>query len=352
MLSRYPIAVCFVQLKPGTNEIQLTPDGAFRAVDGRPVEVPAWKVDAAIARRVIDKAAARKTPLVIDYEHQTLHAEKNGQPAPAAGRFKRMEYRPGVGIVALDVSWTDKARAMIEAEEYLYISPVFRYHPKTGEVVEMLMAGLTNNPGVDGMDAVTLQAAARFSFDHNTTEESDMKELLAALCALLGLTVDVEDEQKAGIDITNAVTALKAKADKAGDLETQVVALKAQGGNPDPAKFVPIETVTNLQTQLAELTARVNTDEVDRLVNAAIEEGKLVGMEDWARDLGKKDIVALKTYIEKAPVVAALTGTQTGGKKPAQKDGELSEDQLAVCTRMGISVDDFKKANGIGQAAE
>ena len=46
------------------------------------MNVPSWRINAAIASAVMERFNG---PRVIDYEHQTLHKEANGQPAPAAG---------------------------------------------------------------------------------------------------------------------------------------------------------------------------------------------------------------------------------------------------------------------------
>ena len=73
---------------------QITPAGDFGPSDGRALDVPAWRVDAAIAARVI-AAHNPAQPLVIDYEHQTLHAESNGQPAPAAGWIHALRWIDG-----------------------------------------------------------------------------------------------------------------------------------------------------------------------------------------------------------------------------------------------------------------
>lgn len=78
-----------------------------------------------IAERLIAAADARDTPYVLDYEHQTLRAAKNGLPAPAAAFFKKLEWRDGEGLFAIDVEWTAAAAAMVEAKEYRFISPYF-----------------------------------------------------------------------------------------------------------------------------------------------------------------------------------------------------------------------------------
>jgi phage I-like protein len=131
-------------------EFRILPAGVFRAKDGRPAHLPGWKIDAEIAQRVI-AASASVDDLVIDYEHQTLNAEKNGHPAPAAGWFRRMVWREGTGLFAVDVKWTDKARAMIAAGEYRYISPVFPYNAVNRRSAENHWFGTDQQPGVAGL---------------------------------------------------------------------------------------------------------------------------------------------------------------------------------------------------------
>lgn len=332
------LAACTFEVQAGGREIQLLPAGLFRAKDGRPRDVPAWRMDAAIAARLIERVAARANPLVIDYEHQTLAAEQNGQPAPAAGWFKRLEWREGQGLFAVDVEWTEKAAQMIAAKEYRFISPVLSYDKRTGEVLDLHMAALTNYPGIDGMAGLTARAAARFDLTpHHTTEETSTVDR-EQLIALLGLAADATDEQ-----IQQALTALKAKADQVGALQGEVAALKAQ--TPDPAKFVPVETVQAIQTELAALKSRVATKEIDDLVAAALADGRLLpAMENWARELGKKDVAALKSYIDAAQPIAALKCTQTGGKAPqGGQAGELDEAALDVCKQMGVDPAEYKK---------
>ncbi len=325
-------------LAPGGAEIQLTPAGIFKARDGRPAGLPGFRMDARSAAKVAALAAARKTPFVIDYEHQTLASEHNGQPAPAAGWFKSLDWREGVGLFATDVQWTDKARAMIEAAEYKFISPVLGYDPKTGEVLRVEMAALTNNPALDGMDAVAALATEFFTRSQEPTIKEDRP--MKALAILLGLAEDASEA-----DITAAVTALKANTGtqeaQIAALTTETAALKTQ--SPDPAKYVPIETVTQLQTDLAALSARLNDGELDTVISAALDEGKLLpAMEGWARDLGKSNLAALKTYIEKTPAIAALSGTQTRGRGPGGAGGAVDDaTNTAVMKALGQTPEQF-----------
>lgn len=144
-------------IRPGA-AVRLLPAGRFRASDGRPQGVGGWWLDASIAARLVASRARTGADYVIDYEHQTLNAEKNGQPAPAAGWFKALEWREADGLYMRDITWTDKARQMIAAREYRHLSPVFRFDPATGAVVEILGAALTNSPALAGL--VDLAAAS------------------------------------------------------------------------------------------------------------------------------------------------------------------------------------------------
>lgn len=144
------IAALSVSLTAGAapSEIRLLPVGRFAASDGsgRPAGIPAgWLLDEPAAAALIAQAALRAADFVIDFEHQTLHKEANGQPAPAAGWFKALQFRPGDGLYATDVRWTPRAAAMIAAGEYKYISPVFNYAPD-GRVLALGPAALTNTP--------------------------------------------------------------------------------------------------------------------------------------------------------------------------------------------------------------
>ena len=324
-------------IAPTGSEIQLTPAGMFKARDGRPAGLPGWKIDATIAARVIARAAARQTPFVTDYEHQTLATDKNGQPAPAAGWFKNLEWREGQGLFATGVEWTAKAKAYIDAGEYKFISPVFGYDRKTGEVLQLEMAALTNTPAVDGMDAVAALAQEFFTRSQEPTHEKDQP--MKAIALLLGLAEDASEA-----DITAALTALKAeiatlKTDNTA-LKTETAALKA--ASPDPAKFVPVETVTALQGQVAALTTRLNEGELEDVIQAALTSGKLLpAMESWARDLGKSDLAALKSYVEKNPAIP-LGGNQTNGRGPAGSGGVADDaTNTAVMKALGMNAEEF-----------
>lgn len=334
--------------------LQLTPGQDFTPSDGRAMDVPAWRINAAIAGQVISRFNPAQPP-VIDYEHQTLHKEANGQPAPAAGWMHGLRWIEGRGLFA-EVELTQRAKDAIADGEYRYFSPVFLYAPDTGEVLKVTMGALTNHPAIAGMQSLNaMQAAASAQFSATTstasTPEDPMNPTLKALLATLGLPETTTEQA--------ALTAVQAHKDMAAAART-ALALKAEDGAtaitaacsalttkvPDPAKFVPVETVTAMQSQLAALTAQAQADQVDKLIQPALADGRLLpAMEPWARDLGKTNMAQLTAFLQTAQPVAALTSTQTGGKVPASVATTgahgLSQDEMAACSAMGLDPEAF-----------
>lgn len=338
------IAACTFEIRSEGAAIQLFPAGAFKARDGRPTDVKAghWLIDNDIAARLVAKMATRLTDVVIDYEHQTLNSAENGKEAPAAGWIKgvSLEWREGEGLFASPVDWTERGGNYIKSKEYRYLSPVFAYDTRTGAVLDLLHVGLTNYPAIDNLQPLQALAAARFqlAIPAAPSAEENHRVNKEALIALLGLSTDASEE-----DIQTALTALKANASKTDELQQALAALKTEH-NPDPTKFAPVDVVEALKQDIAALKATQVDGEVGELVKAGLSEGRLLpAQEKWARDLGKKDVAALKTYLEQTPAIAALKGQQTQGRQtetPATVE-QLDAEALAVCKAMGVEPADY-----------
>lgn len=347
------IAVAALSAQIGSPDLlQLMPDGQFASIDGRPDDVPGgkWLMDQQAADMLLAAAKARTNDFVIDYEHQTLYSEKNGQPALAAGWVSptALEYRPGEGFFARLPRWTRRAKGFIADEEYKYISPVFEYDRTTGRPTRLRHIALINDAGVDGMNAVVaaLKSLSAPSTDHE--EDSSMNELLKKLLAALGIEIpdaDIGDEAKLKAAVDKAVAAAGEMTKTTGDAVKQVAALKAQVEKPDPLKFVSIGVVDALREELAALKAGADVESVDRLIADAREEGRLFASEEsWARDLAERHgVAALKANLDKRPTVAALKGRQTHDSDKNRGGGgnALTEAQLAVCKATGIDPKDY-----------
>lgn len=338
-------------------DVQLVPAGEFSGRDGRPTEVSKWKLTDAQGRALAARLNARhsKTQFQFDYEHQSMLAEKNGQPAPASGWASRFEWRDGDGLYALNVQWTERALQMMQAGEYRYISPVLVYSKKTGEVLDVFNASLVGNPAVLELNPAASETSARLNAFLTQQESSDMNPILLALLKALGLTETATEAQA-----TAALSALQTQAGQVEGLQTEIVTLKAkvataeqataalsaQGGQPDPTKWVSMDRFTTLSTQVSALQATQLGDEVERLIQGAEAEGKCTGVvSDVWRDVGKKDIAQLKALIEKTPANPALAGKkQTDGKQPAAVPAADDAAVLAICSATGVSAEAFKAA--------
>lgn len=365
------VPVCLSQegaagLPAGLN-VQLFPEGTFAARDGRPATMTggalaAWRMNADIAAAIVAAVASRETPLVIDYEHQSLNARQNGQPAPAAGWVESVAFVPGRGLFAA-VSWTERARAYIEAGEYRFISPVFTFDATTGAVQALASAALTNTPALDGMEAVA-------AVEDPTTQETAMDELLERLRWMLNLPVTATaGEVIAQLDKLKGMLAPGAEGEATAtaapvdlvalltEQREQIATLTTQATTPDPARFAPVAALTALQqsntalqSRVAELEAGHELAALTAEIDAALADGRLnKAVEPWARELAKTDAAALRTYLAAAVPVAALTHMQTGGVIPAGAQpgtAALTEEARYVINQLGITPEEYRAANG------
>jgi phage I-like protein len=358
-----PVAVCSLRVSASDDLTRLIPAGTFTAPRGSLEGQGPWHLDEAHARSIIERAAARSTDIVIDYEHQTLLAERNGLPAPAAGWVdpRSLEWRAD-GLYGR-VKWTAAAKAAIDDDSYRYLSPVFPYDGATGAVLDLLHVGLTNTPAIDTTPVAEIAAArmSRSAPDDQSTEENtvDREKLIAAL----GLKADATDEQidqklaalKAGSDDASALRLALGAKDDAKPAEA-VAALKAgvTPVEPDMSQYVPKAVFDEQQRAVAALRAGTNTAELTGLIEEGVKDGRIPGQAtaDWLKGQG---LAACKAYLEGAPAIAALRGSsQTQGKPPAddKSDEKLSETELAICRATGLSPEDYRKANPVDAPAQ
>ncbi|MBQ4879313.1 hypothetical protein J8M21_19045 [Pseudoalteromonas luteoviolacea] len=113
--------------------LAVLPDGYFRASDFSPhdTEHGSWPKDSTAWASLKKHLADKQNDLHFDYDHQTIFAEVNDQPAPVDGRIKAsvFEYVPDKRCLYTNVKWNDKAAEHLFKDEYRYVSPVFDYGP-------------------------------------------------------------------------------------------------------------------------------------------------------------------------------------------------------------------------------
>lgn len=336
------IAACTLALRVAAEGglTRLIPAGRFDAPRGSMTGSGPWLLDQSHAQSIIQRAAARSTDLVVDYEHQTLEAPRNGKPAPASGWIDRASLQWRDDGLYGRITWTAAAKAAIDADEYRYLSPVFPYDTQTGHVLDLLHVGLTNNPAID--TAIPALAAARMGGGAYDPTPEDTTVDRETLLKLLGLPSDATDEQ-----ITQAINQLKQQAANA----EQAVAAARAAAAPDMSQFVPRAVLDEAQQQLAALRAQGEVNQLDSLIEQGLKDGRIAGKAtaDWLKGQG---LAACRSYLKDAPPLAALNATQTEGKKPeggpkGAKTSELSAAEVAVCRSMGLSAEEFRKYNPV-----
>lgn len=298
----------------------------------------------------------RPRDLPIDYEHQTLRAADNGQPAPAAGWIRPADiaWRPGVGLVAAAVHWTERAAAMIESGEYRYLSPVFSYD-RNGEVRDLLHSALTNLPALDLLPEVALAAASLAS-----PPEAPMDDLRERVTTLLNLAADSDDAAlHTALDrLTNLMgearmpdgTAAASLTDYLEATGKRLAALSAQA-----AAAVPGDVVAALQREVGELRAAAAERARAELLAACVADGRLTQgtkLYAHAEGLAPEALAALAASL--API-AALGATQTGGRAPDAGKGARGEAEAPFTAALAAEFGDeatyraFLRAQADGQ---
>jgi len=336
------LAACLFDLSKNQGDrLQLFPSGEFTAPDGALLGAGPWHLDKALADNLMD-AVSGLDDLLIDYDHQSLLFTQNKQALAAAGTFNGsgLQWQDNQGLFATGVQWTAAAKQKINSGDYRYISPLFTYDSQTGAVTQLISIAVTNNPAIKNMQAIELAAASFLNPPEKNTmnkkliallglaETADQEAILAACTALkaspsiptdLLAALSLDDKAKQE-DVLTAVKTLQADKEKLAAASNQP---------PDTKDFVPISVVTELQTQLAALSATVEGDKVTELINTNLNKLPTPGLQQWA---ATQELAALSKYLETAPEIAALSGTQTGGNAPTDKPNQQN-DIVAAATQ-------------------
>lgn len=253
----------------------------------------------------------------IDIEHSSQMQAPQGLPAPAVGWIKAIEVRDGA--LWGRVEWTSVGAELVADGAYRYLSPVFTYDFTSGEIGQIVCAGLTNNPN--------LEMAALNSAE----EETDTMD--KAVLDALGLPAAAT-----AAEAVAAITTLKAD---------RTVALNA-AQTPDPEKWVPKAdhqlALNRITTFEAADKTRAEKD-AETAVDAAIAEGKIApASRDYhlATCRAEGGLDRFKGFISTQPVIAPPSGLDK--KTPGTVPGKLSDEELAVCRQMGMTAEDFTAA--------
>lgn len=306
--------------------IQLLPGGtALVGRDGR-----SWiNIDPTglVAEFIAD---AKDMPL--DWEHATELKAPKGEEAPAAGWFKELQVRDD-GSVWGRIEWTDKGREAVASKSYRYISPVFIYDPKTGQIIRLTSVGLTNKPNL------YLPALNREQHQQQHTQKGTSMEL-EQLLAALGLP---------------AGTSFAAALNHISQMNTNLATALNAAQNPPLDKFVPkadyelaLNRATTAETKLADQAKASLETAINAEIETALKAGKITPATveyHTAQCRQEGGLDRFKAFCQAAPTVAA--DSDLSKKKPGGTETALNAEEAKVCEMMGLSVEEYKKANNI-----
>lgn len=291
--------------------VHLIPAGTFSGRDGR----GPYTLD---AQAVLDAFAANGADLPIDYDHQSITADKKSGPVPAAGWIKELQARKD-GIWAR-VAWTPRAAELLVAHEYRYLSPVFRYLLADGRVIALTGAGLTHNPNLP------LQAAC------SQKETHAVEDIMERLVYMLNLPVTSTPDEVAA-ELQKLLDRLAA---------AEAAAQAAQSAKPDPAEYVPIAMHRQVADELAALQARIAREKAEAAVEAAMAAGKVTpAMKDWALEYAGRDPKGFAGFVEKAP---AIVQAQAMRRTESEHAALLTDEDRIAARLLGMSEESFAQA--------
>lgn len=277
---------------------------------------------------VVEAFDANGADIPIDIEHSTELKAPNGDPAPAMGWIKGLEAREDGSIWAL-VHWTDEGRWIVESRQYRYISPVFIYNAKSGEILRLTSAGLTNNPNLH-LTALNQREP--------TGEPQPMKNLMQ----LLGLSADASEESA-----MNAVKDLQGRVDTA---ETKASEAVAANSNLD--KFVPradydkaMNRAEKAEGDVKAMEEKALNQEIEDAIGQALKDGKITpATADYHRAACKEEggLDRFREYTKAAPAVGGKTDM---GDTPPGDNGAtaLNGEAKIMAEVFGNSAEDLAK---------
>jgi phage I-like protein len=293
-------------------ETIIVPFGVFPHPMGEQV------VDRPAAERILARMGVWSRDIVVDYAHESL---KDCGRATAAGWVKTDTAKIAENGVTAVIEWTDEAGKAIGAGEFRFLSPVFIL--EGGRIAGLLNLGLTNNPNIHSMPALSNQLS---------TQETRMKkDVCAVIKELLKLPPDTPDDA-----VVKAVEVLIAQP--SGSLRSALGdAVAMLGLGPDATD----EQIVAKIGELAAKSADAQTATADTMVNDAVAAGRLApSLKGWARDLAGRNPESLRVFIANSVPAIPLGGLMTPCVKSEKR---LTESQDNVCRLMGVSGEDYRR---------
>ncbi len=285
-----------------------------------------------VGRKLVESMASPTyayKQIALDYEHNTCPlsaAYKHSQEPRPVAAFLSVEVVEGEGVFVDVDRWTPSGAE--NAHNYCDLSATPMMDAE-GNVVAVVAVALTRTGAVPGITFSQAALAALAAMETNInpnedTEEMNWKEIVAKQLGLEpGCTDDeLQSAWKAHLEKLAAKPAAKPEA----------AALSAE----DLGGIV----ATAVQASTAALSARLDAQEKQKLVDEARGEGKVVCLS--AELMGRLTVDEVKAHCAALPVavpLAALTPVQVAEGRVVA----LSATEMEVCASLGLSAEEYAK---------
>lgn len=282
--------------------IKITPRGRWTARDGRSFET--------IPETLVARFTADGVSVPIDIDHATVKKALFGEAAPAVGWIEELEARAD-GTYGR-VEWLAPGLEVLAARSHHYISPSLKADDE-GRASWLHSAALVAAPGI------SMPAVASAVFSH--TPE---KPMFKALAQALGLNPDASEQS-----CLSAIATLTTRIDPAIHQEA-------------------LATLAARTSELEGLKKAARDEKVHSLLEGALKAKKIAPAQRasyealCATDDGLAQVTALLETFGTGLAPSVLDQKQTPGVITT-----LSAEDREVMTQMGLSEEEFRKANGL-----
>jgi len=261
----------------GLKTVRLCPWGTVESKRGT------FLLDEEGGRAIVEAFDKHETPVVIDWEHQTLGG-KDASPtgrAPAAGWIRKLWVERDRGLYGL-VEWLDEARDAIRSKAYQFLSPVIAVRRADGRVMGLHSIGLTNKPAIPAMEALAasnrLQETEYELMPQDEGTEGQGGGTANALLGQLATMLEVPADASAGNMLRGIIEAVKKILGKESGEDSEVASsvrellgLEADASKSEVLLAMKMQESTELQSMREGEATRLATEHVHKYMA----EGKL-----------------------------------------------------------------------------
>lgn len=249
-----------------------------------------------------------------DFEHQSMDASKKSGPVIASGWIEKVEVREAGSVWGL-VKWTEQSAKLISNREYRFISPVFDYNEKTGDIVQLVSFALTNNPNLFLRAAASQQGATMPGFiekikkaAENTDEAAAYKACKAEMAACAAEHPEYDEEDEGGGEAPRTASPVPVAAQDEMAAQSRAAAA-TQSGTVNLADYVPM----SMYKALSDKVNAAEQQKLDDILEQACIDGRIVG--DGPRrafaSMSKADPEGFKSTVAGLPKVFSSHSTTT-----------------------------------------